>query len=246
MSLRLIRPVCVPVSQLLQATHRQQPVRHFFSNPLGESTPQILEASKTLPYASIDLYNMVADVESYPSFVPYCTKVEVTQWSKKDEHYNRSWPQEVKLSVGFGSGASETFVSRLYCIPPVPEKGRAGVGIVEAISGDVSGPSVNEKHIEHHKTSKQGLSTTDAARSSSPLKLLRTQWHISAFPFKPQPGEGSESAPETHERSDVSLKIEYQFNNKMYEIMSQAVSGSVAGKMMNAFERRAQELLGKK
>lgn len=247
MSITILRPSPSALRHVSRLPLCRQPVRRFFQNPFGETAPQILQATKTLPYASIDLYNLVSDVESYPAFVPYCTNVEVLKWSEKDEHYKRAWPQEVKLSVGFKEGANESFISRLHCVPPVSEKGRAGVGIVEAISGDVKGTSLEQKHIAHHNVDAQSGETARApAGPSSPLQMLRTQWTISSFPYKPAPGDsGNAEALEKKEMSDVHLKIEYKFNNKVYEMMSQAVSSVVADKMMDAFEKRAQDLLGK-
>ncbi len=46
------------------------------------------------------------------------------------------------------------------------------------------------------------------------------------------------------ERTDVSLEIRFQFANPVYAAMSQAVAGKVAGSMVEAFAKRAREVLG--
>ncbi|KAL0944076.1 cyclase dehydrase family protein [Colletotrichum truncatum] len=124
-SLRKIHPVP------LVRTHT--PARHFFNIPSlpSSSEPQVLTATRTLPYPSAQLYDVISDVDSYSSFVPYCAQSRVTQWTGPDEN-GRRWPTQADLRVGWG-GFEETFTSKLRCIP-----GQS----VEAISGaDVKGAS---------------------------------------------------------------------------------------------------------
>ncbi|KAH0595175.1 hypothetical protein MHUMG1_06924 [Metarhizium humberi] len=101
--------------------------RAFFSLP--GSTPgsdtQTITATRNLPYAQQPLYQLISDVDSYSSFVPYCAHSRVTQWSHPDEN-GRKWPTLADLHVGWG-GFNEVFTSRLRCVPGVS---------VEAVSGD--------------------------------------------------------------------------------------------------------------
>ncbi|KAK5993181.1 Coenzyme Q-binding protein coq10 [Cladobotryum mycophilum] len=104
-------------------THR----RTFISLPGSE--PQSLVATKTLPYDHKPLYELIADVDSYSTFVPYCSHSNVTKWSAPDSN-GRRWPALADLHVGWG-GFNEVFTSRLRCVPGVS---------VEALSGgNVSG-----------------------------------------------------------------------------------------------------------
>lgn len=97
--------------------------RHFFSLP-GKDLTQHLTASCILPYHSAPLYTIIADVDSYSTFVPYCSHSRVTHWSHPDSQGSR-WPARADLHVGWG-GFEEKFTSKLTCLP-----GQA----VEAISG---------------------------------------------------------------------------------------------------------------
>ncbi|KZL82007.1 polyketide cyclase dehydrase and lipid transporter [Colletotrichum incanum] len=112
----------------------QQPQRRLFFNlpNLSSSTePQTLTASRTMPYPSAQLYDVISDVDAYDSFVPYCAQSRVTQWTPPDAS-GRRWPAQADLRVGWG-GFEETFTSRLHCVP-----GKS----VEAVSGaDVEGAS---------------------------------------------------------------------------------------------------------
>ncbi|GJC82181.1 coenzyme Q-binding protein COQ10, mitochondrial [Colletotrichum liriopes] len=112
---------------------QQPPRRPFFNLPnLSSATePQMLTASRTMPYPSAQLYDVISDVDAYDSFVPYCAQSRVTQWTSPDAS-GRRWPAQADLRVGWG-GFEETFTSRLHCVP-----GKS----VEAVSGaDVEGAS---------------------------------------------------------------------------------------------------------
>ena len=53
--------------------------------------------------------------------------------------------------------------------------------------------------------------------------------------------EGKERAGKEH--TEVSLAIEFQFTNPIYSAMSSAVADSVAGVLIEAFEKRVREVL---
>lgn len=101
--------------------------RPFITLP-GNDT-QNLTASRTLPYARDPLYELIADVDSYSEFVPFCPVSRVTRWSAPDPA-GRRWPTLADLHVGWG-GFNESFTSRLRCEPGV---------FVEAVSGEALGP----------------------------------------------------------------------------------------------------------
>ncbi|UNI19144.1 Coenzyme Q-binding protein coq10, mitochondrial [Purpureocillium takamizusanense] len=191
--------------------------RSFFSFPgagTGTGTTQHLTATRTLPYPSGPLYELIADVDSYDRFVPYCSLSRVTQWSSAPAPDNdgsssngnsngrgRRWPVLADLHVGWG-GFNEVFTSRLRCVPGVS---------VEAVSGDPADAS--------------------AAAASTVFKSLVTRWSLRQL--------SSSSSPST----EVHLSIRYQFVNPLYAAVSAAVSDKVAGLMIEAFEKRAHERL---
>ena len=53
----------------------------------------------------------------------------------------------------------------------------------------------------------------------------------------------AESEPESTERTQVSLNIEYQFANPVYAALSSAAAPKVADKMIEAFENRVKSVV---
>jgi coenzyme Q-binding protein COQ10 len=112
------------------------PRRHRAFISLPGSSPQSLVATRTLPYAREPLYELIADVDSYSSFVPYCSRSRVTQWSPPDAS-GRRWPALADLHVGWG-GFDEVFTSRLRCVPGVSVEARSGGSAGDGPAKDAS------------------------------------------------------------------------------------------------------------
>jgi len=214
-----------------------QTQRHF-SNPLIPT--QSLTASRILPYHASDLYALIADIPSYPSFLPYCTSSTITSHSAPDALYETRWPRAADLRVGW-AGYSEVFRSRVYCQP---------YRVLEAVAGEARS-TIRREELPHYYD-EGGEEVVGSAGEENPLfTSLLTRWTLREFPFKPPPGEGTgrkvhesgreeESAP----RTEVDLVIEVRFASAVYAALSQAVAPKVAGMMVGAFEERAREVLG--
>lgn len=70
------------------------------------------------------------------------------------------------------------------------------------------------------------------------------------YPFKPAPEDGTppqegkvEPDPQARQMTDVGLSLEYRFSNPLYEMMSKAVAGKIAEKMIEAFVKRVEDVL---
>jgi len=247
MSVRILRP-----SALLRA----QPARCcFFPTTTAPAAfhrafsdrPETLSAHRTLPYPTLPVYDIITSIESYPDFIPFCTSAHITSFSNPDHFYQRKWPQRAALTIGYGTQINESFVSRVYCVPPIPDKGRAGVGIVEAISGSAK-HTLDADAIAHHTVSKEPGNTEDTL--AGPLEYLRTRWTVRNYPYKPAPEDGTpaqegsvQPAPQATQMTDVALTLEYKFSNPLYEIMGKAVAGKIAEKMIEAFVKRVESVL---
>lgn len=121
MSLRPpLRPARHPA--LLPAPAATRPCRSLFSLAAAPA-PQHLAAARTLPHARDALYDLIADVDSYHRFVPYCARSCVTRWSAPDAATGRRWPAQADLHVGWGAFA-DAFTSRLRCVPGVSVEAR--------------------------------------------------------------------------------------------------------------------------
>ncbi|KAF7938551.1 uncharacterized protein EAE98_000889 [Botrytis deweyae] len=200
--------------------------RTFITLPGSE--PQILTEKRILPYKSSSLYSLIADVDSYSTFVPYCTSSVVTKWSAPDSTGNK-WPAEANLTVGW-AGVEETFTSKLLCVPGT---------IVEALGGDAA-TSIPESKVPHHAETYH-----KSASANSIFQSLNTRWSLKPFHYKPPTGQPQTDKTEhdAREQTEVNLVIEFQFANPLYTALSKAVAPQVAPKMIEAFELRARKLL---
>ncbi|KAL9017289.1 MAG: hypothetical protein Q9185_005380 [Variospora sp. 1 TL-2023] len=208
-------------------------------NPL-----QTLTASRILPYPSSVLYNLITDIPSYPTFLPFCASATISSTSQADPTHHKRWPRTADLRIGWGA-YNESFRSRIYCLPYHTLEACAG-------SAQTSIPSSQLPHYPDSNTPEADKDTHQQQPSRQQLfTSLLTRWTLSEFPFKPLPSDGrspQEGAAETnpsHPRTEVSLVIEAQFASAVYSALSQAAAPKVAGMMIEAFEKRAREVLGK-
>jgi len=242
--LLLLRPssALTPKSNLLltktkPAHIRQPPQIRYFSNPL---TPlQTLTASRILPYHSAPLYNLIADIQSYPQFIPYCTSSSITSQSAPEKASNQRWPRTADLHIGYG-GYDEKFRSAVYCLPYT---------MLEAVAGAAE-PTIPRSQLPHYYEDSDHTDNPDESAGNEKIfTSLLTRWNFKEFPFKPPPPdgkppqEGSASSPSSP-RTEVSLTIEVQFASAVYSALSQAAAPKVAGMMIEAMEKRAAEMLG--
>lgn len=215
---RAIRP-CPPSFQTCSR-------RAFINLPGSEA--QNLSATRILPYKSSSVYTLIADVDSYSTFLPYCVDSKVTKWSSPDENGNK-WPSEADLKVGWG-GYEETFTSRLLCVPG---------SVVEALGGEAV-TTLSRNDLGHH------ASTLDApAVANNIFKSITTRWTVKPFHYKPPTGNPrvDKTQHPAIDQTEVHLTLDFQFSNPIYAALSQAVAPKVAGMMIEAFEVRARKLL---
>ena len=217
---RAVRPTVSPISV------RSRVQRSFLSLPGAGA--QSFAASRILPYKSSSLYTIIADVDSYSTFLPYCLNSEVTKWSAPDKDGKR-WPSAADLKIGWG-GYEETFTSRLFCIPG---------SIVEALGGEAV-TSLPKSEISHH------AETLEAeANANDIFQSICTRWTVKPFHYKPPTGRPQTDKAElpARDQTEVHLTLDFQFSNPVYAALSKAVAPKVAGVIIEAFEVRVRKLL---
>lgn len=192
--------------------------RTFFANPFGISEPQTITATRTLPYTNAEIFDVICDVASYKHFYPFCIESTVTRSSEPAASNGKTYPEEAKLVVGFKDVGREEFWSRVYCVPET---------VVEALSGR-SETTLSESEIQHHNPRPEA--GTDPTRRDDVLSHLWTRWSLSPR----QNGRGTE----------VNLAIKMQFANPVYAALSQAAVPKAADKMIEAFQKRLESVLG--
>ena len=138
------------------------------------------------------------------------------------------------MRVGWG-GIEETFRSRIYCVP-----GR----VVEAVAGRTR-TGLGKEEVRHHR---HGPSFSSSSEGVAPagegiFTHLLSRWTVRPFSERQVllTGHGGEGLGKDH--TEVSLAIEFQFTNPIYSAMSSAVADSVAGVLIEAFEKRVREVL---
>ncbi|RYP77080.1 hypothetical protein DL771_001370 [Monosporascus sp. 5C6A] len=216
-------PLSSSSSSLLRMRQHQQ--RTFFSPPTSE--PQTLTASARLPYNHAALYDRIADIDSYATFLPYCRSARVTAWSAPDAERSgrRRWPTRADLTAGWG-GFEATYTSRVFCAP--------GIGVVEAISGDAR-TELSEAELRRYGLRDDG--PDPRGDGGGVFKSLMTRWTVT-------PAEDAARADRfQNEWSDVRLDIKFQFENPLYGAVSSAVADKLAPVMVNAFVEQAKRVL---
>lgn len=208
------------------STFRSFHPRHSFISLPGNETMSLSE-TRILPYKITSLYSIIADVDSYSSFLPYCQESKVTEWSAKDDNGKR-WPAKADLRVGWG-GYEEIFTSKIFCIPN---------SVVEALGGNAQ-TTLPRSDLVHYSPIIVTPATTNIFRS------LSTRWTVKPFhnklpSFRPQTNK---VVHPTRDQTEVNLSIEFQFSNPVYAGLSKIVTPKIADVMIAAFERRARQLL---
>ena len=254
-----------PLAQLLPtlSTHRLLPKsrrpsytshRTFLTPPTSLFPLQTLSASRTLPYSASAIFNLIADIDEYPQFIPYCTSSQITSLSPRVDSTpgsGRRWPRTSDLHIGYGP-YSEVFRSKVYCAP---------FRVLEAVSGEAE-CGIEKEELQHYlpqdddaaagadgqdngtlKGLQQGEGDVPGSGNGKIFQSLLTRWE-----FKELPLEGSDTASTMGGhgvKTEVNLVIEVRFANPVYSALSQAAAPKVAGMMVEAFEKRAKEVLGK-
>lgn len=235
----LSKPQYVPRNLLNQS---QKPTTRTFVSASTFTPTQSLTASRILPYPSSSLYELIADIPSYPSFLPYCQSARIASQSAPDPTHKQRWPRTADLRVGWGP-YEESFRSRIYCVPYTS---------LEACAGSAQ-PTIPASELPHYADAPSELKDGDGAnediQDGALFTSLLTKWKLFEFPFKPSPPdgppqEGNAEKRTSFPRTEVTLVIEAKFASAVYSALSQAAAPKVAGMMIEAFEKRAREMLG--
>ncbi|KAI1335189.1 dehydrase and lipid transport-domain-containing protein [Xylariaceae sp. FL0016] len=223
--------------------HHHQPLiplcprRTFLSSflPDAPSQPQTLTASRKLPYASAQLYDIIADIDAYSDFLPYCTVSRVTAWTPPDPHTHRRYPSRGDLTAGWGA-IEQTYSSRVFCIP---------CQLVEAISGDAR-TEITASLLRQHGLVDPGPDpkTGDGTAGEAVFKSLVTRWTVTPSEAAPPDAHRSANGSPRRDWSEVHLSLKFCFANPLYGAVSATVADRVAPMMVEAFVGRAKRILG--
>ncbi|KAJ5895034.1 hypothetical protein N7495_006725 [Penicillium taxi] len=189
------------------------------NNNGNNSLKRVLTANRTLPYKPAVLFKVISSVESYSQFLPFLTASTVTARDPET-----GYPTQAFLTIGYGP-LSETFTSRVDCDP--------ATGVVEARSGAKYAESASGQAAV---SSKSGLSGLFPGANEGIFEYLSTRWEL--VTVSP---ENASSGPQTM----VTLEVKFEFRNPLHATVMSTVEGQMAGIMIEAFEKRIQEMHGK-
>ena len=109
---------------------------------------------------------------------------------------------------------------------------------MEAIAGGATTALSNDELQIYKGISGMGVGLPgqrkDLEKGGDVFKSLMTRWEM------------KEVEHEGNEATKTDPQIEFEFNNPLYAALSSAAIPSVAGAVVNAFDRRARDVLGKK
>ncbi|KAF9226516.1 hypothetical protein BS17DRAFT_697344 [Gyrodon lividus] len=183
----------------------------------NESETQTYHERKIFPYRRSDLYKIVADVASYPAFVPHCTASRILE---RKTCQGGVTVMDAELTVDF-LAFKESYVSKVTCKP------LESVGAVASSSTPL------------FKT----LTTVwrfQPASSNSPDMGPPRHSHSSE---RSSVGITSRTSPDSGPTL-VTLDLAFAFANPVYAAVSATFFGQVSKLMVKAFEERCMAIYG--
>ncbi|OXV07255.1 hypothetical protein Egran_04976 [Elaphomyces granulatus] len=158
------------------------------------------------------LFEIIASVDSYSSFLPFMTASTVTARDPAS-----GYPTQAILTVGYGP-VQETFTSRVHCDPDR--------WVVEARSGD----------RPNNNNTSTSTTVPAATNEEDVFDYLSTRWEL--VPLPPPPPSTEAAGGALQQRTKVQLDIRFQFRNQFHAAVMGAIEDKVAGAMIEAFEHR--------
>ncbi|KAK3685416.1 dehydrase and lipid transport-domain-containing protein [Podospora appendiculata] len=218
----------------------------------GPSAPQTIHARRTLPYPPSQIYSLIANIDSYSSFLPHCASSTVTGWTSpppahshqpldasSSNNNNKRWPARADLTVGWGP-FTESYTSRVYCVPG---------SIVEAVSGAArtSIPASTLSHVGYN------LAAEGAVRPGEGLfESLVTRWTVQPVAATTRPTLSVSSnalagIDKTEESwTEVELVVRFQFANPLLGHAVGQLAKEKVDAIVQAFEDRARTMYGRR
>ncbi|KAK4113823.1 hypothetical protein N656DRAFT_750909 [Canariomyces notabilis] len=224
-------------------------------NPTPLPPPKTLRARRTLPYPTWQVYALIADIDSYSSFLPHCTHSAVTSWvtpptpptpritaaSPPSPPPNRH-PAIADLTVGWGP-FTQTYTSRVYCVPG---------SVVEAVSGAAATSIPREVLRREGYRFPEGEGEEGQAQSMEGgiFQSLVTRWTVAPVfadgGSRPASKAGKDGEMMQKEWTEVTLSVTFQFANPALGFAVGKVADDKVDEMVAAFEERARKLYGRR
>ena len=205
------------------------------SFPGAASQPHTISTRRTLPYSPSQVYRLIADIDSYSAFLPFCGTSKVTHWTRPDASGER-WPARADLTVGWGP-FTENYTSRVYCIPG---------SVVEAVSGAARTSIPAAELGKHGRDSNADDGAAGVAGGIFDSLVTRWTVHPRSSSESSKAAGGGLKGQSSTESTDVTLSVRFQFANPALGFAVGNVADDMANQMVHAFEERARKLYEKR
>jgi len=186
----------------------------------------VYKETKRLPYTKEQLYGVIADVELYPEFVPFCTGSNLYSVKTLSDSSSSERPKDTRakpwLEAGY-SGETHLLESEL------------AVGF----------KSFEEKYISHVECRK--WDTVKATASHSKLfKHLTSTWTFKSPAEISFPQSVLQTTDPSHTNSTyISLHLAFAFSSPVHAAISELFWKAVSERMVSSFEARVQQVHGR-
>ncbi|KAK4154581.1 dehydrase and lipid transport-domain-containing protein [Chaetomidium leptoderma] len=216
-----------------------------------------LRARRLLPYPPEKIYTLIADIDAYQHFLPHCAHSRVTRWTSlssspeegsgsepaKSQHRTRH-PAQADLTVGWGP-FTQTYTSRVYCVPGQAVEAVSGAAAVTTISAEVL-RSVGYDVVVEDDGGGIKKGGGGGEKMEGIFESLVTRWTVKPAP---SPAASATSASAAQEKrgggwTEVSLSVTFQFANPALGFAVGQLADDKVSEMVEAFEARARELYG--
>ncbi|KAI0047336.1 hypothetical protein FA95DRAFT_1519035 [Auriscalpium vulgare] len=200
-----------------------------FGDPDAEPPdPQTYHERKILPYTRKQLYDVVADVASYSSFIPFCTQSRVLN-IRPSARLPDATILEGELTVSFLT-FKESYVSEVTCRP------------YESVQAVASSATPLFKSLS--TTWRFQPSSPRSPHSSTHIPINReNHHHNSTHPTSSSPITSTSSGDVGP--TLLTLDLQYAFANPVHAAVSGAFFGQVSKLMVRAFEERCIAVYGR-
>ncbi|KAI0921016.1 hypothetical protein AcW1_004868 [Taiwanofungus camphoratus] len=200
-------------------TYHERKILPYVGPP--SSSVCLLSSGWHYSYKPSQLYNLVADVESYPRFIPFCTGCRIIKRSPATSTFPER--MEAELTIGFLS-FKESYVSEVTCRPhqSVEAVAASSTPLFRTLSTVWRFQPASPQ--SPHPSRKPPLSVP----SSVPDLHMITK----------RTGEG-DSGPTL-----VTLDLAFSFANPVHAAVSATFFGQVSRMMVKAFEERCLDIYG--
>ncbi|ELU18046.1 hypothetical protein CAPTEDRAFT_154843 [Capitella teleta] len=215
-----------PASRLLQPQNvsavQSQQERSFFKlpNPLQGSSKRLeYSERRILGYSMEQMYSIVAAVEDYSEFVPWCSGSRV--------HSQRPGQFKCHMTIGF---------------PPIQESYTSHVTVVK--SQLVRSESIETRLFSQLITTWAFSPGLEGRDNTCTLDFTAECKEGQMFNYLLNNWQFAPGLPGVHHSCTLDFQVAFEFRNRLHSHLARAFFDQVVKTMVNAFLKRAQELYG--